>query len=97
MFGVEDVEVEEVWDMETLCFSNQIYGLIFLFKYEPKSREHVPWDSVPDVFFAQQVIPNACATQAILSVLMNCKVNLGQELTNIKEFCRDFNPTVSLN
>ena len=48
-----------------------------------------------EIFFAKQVINNACATQAILSVLMNIddpKIELGSMLTDFKDFCSFFDP-----
>ncbi len=51
------------------CIARPVYGLIFLFKYVGHGAELAappgagPADSA-DVFFAQQIINNACATQA---------------------------------
>lgn len=46
-----------------------------------------------NIFFAKQVINNACATQAILSVLFNTRhpdLRLGATLTDFKEFVGSF-------
>jgi ubiquitin carboxyl-terminal hydrolase L5 len=75
-----------------------VYGLIFLFKYRAGEAPSAPLseDSRADgVFFASQVIQNACATQALLSILMNIEadsteVSLGEELTNMREFTTEF-------
>lgn len=73
-----------------------VHGLIFLFKYvqddEPAGTV-VRDNRLEKIFFAKQVINNACATQAILSILMNCAhqdLKLGQTLTDLKEFCCTF-------
>ena len=80
--------------------SRPIHGLIFLFKWiqgdEPSGN--VVRDSRLDkIFFAQQVINNACATQAILSVLLNCAhpdVELGETLSTFKEFVSSFDSSM---
>lgn len=75
-----------------------MHGLIFLFKWakEDEPSGSIVQDSrLEKIFFANQVIENACATQAILSILMNSKhpdLKLGQTLTELKEFCSSFDP-----
>jgi ubiquitin carboxyl-terminal hydrolase L5 len=98
----------------------KIHGLVFLFKWqqngggssdvndEGKSGPLVGGDAPEDLFFARQVTTNACATQAILSILLNAKeagngdandnsgvnvgMELGETLSNLKAFTSSFPP-----
>lgn len=101
-FGVKGVQVEELYSLDAENFEKikPVHGLIFLFKWfqgdEPAGS--IVQDSRLDkIFFAKQVINNACATQAILSVLLNCKhsdVKLGDTLSSFKDFCQTFDATM---
>lgn len=73
-----------------------VHGLIFLFKWvkddEPLGTV-VKDNRLDNIFFAKQVIQNACATQAILSVLLNVEhpdLSLGTTLTDFKDFTQSF-------
>lgn len=75
--------------------------MIFLFKYptgEKPNADGTPKDGQYDyaaaesLFFAAQTIQNACATQALLSVLLNKDgdVDVGTQLREFKEFTAGF-------
>ena len=87
---VEHVQVEELYSLDDpQLLDDQCHGLIFLFKYDKVTYSTGKEDvrETPGLFFAHQVINNACATQAILSILMNASnVQLGPELSQFKDF-----------
>ena len=68
--------MEELWslDKEQSDALKPVFGLVFLFKWV---KDDTPMGTLVEdsrldkIFFAQQIINNACATQAILSILMN--------------------------
>lgn len=75
-----------------------MYGLIFLFKWDEKlaAEKRATEPPSPSVFFANQVITNACATQAILSILLNRSedIDIGAELREFSQTVKDFPPSV---
>lgn len=98
------MQVEEIYDLQSKC-QGPVYGFIFLFKWieERRSRRKVSTlvddtsviddDIVNNMFFAHQLIPNSCATHALLSVLLNCSnVDLGPTLSRMKDFTKGFSP-----
>ena len=93
-FGVKDIEVQEVYTLEQEI--EECYGLIFLFKYESNAVTNTNGTCIdpmmlPDLWFAKQIVTNACATQAILSVLFNNEnIILGNVLENFKTIVSTF-------
>lgn len=70
--GCDDVSLEELYSIDQLLasdwpFQQDTFGLVFLFKYQQnadtRSGDATMTDADPDgLFFAQQVIQNACAS-----------------------------------
>jgi ubiquitin carboxyl-terminal hydrolase L5 len=106
--GCTTVELEELWslDDDSLQRLGKVLGMIFLFQYQqddgdtttPLARQPLAEDAIPpNVFFAQQVITNACATQAILSVVFNAGLSaeqLGPTLSEFQNFTSTFPPNL---
>ncbi|OTA01996.1 Ubiquitin C-terminal hydrolase [Trichoderma parareesei] len=103
--GVKNVQFEELLtlDPSELLALQPLYGVIFLFKYPtdgPYASASGPQDGVFDhdaaerIFFAAQTIQNACATQALLSVLLNKDgedgggdgVDIGPQMKDFRDF-----------
>ncbi|XP_064109953.1 ubiquitin carboxyl-terminal hydrolase calypso-like isoform X2 [Macrobrachium nipponense] len=93
--GVRGVQVEEIYDLQK-SFEGKVYGFIFLFRWieERRSRRKIVENTdnyvrneavVNNMFFAQQMVPNSCATHSLLSVLLNCSaLDLGPTLSRLK-------------
>jgi len=108
------------WVLANTRKCSPLYGVIFLFKYIGSSStpSSAPQDGTYDtqavenegLFFAAQTIPNACGTQAILSVILNsdhadtgshapedknaAAIDIGPELRDFKDFTTGFPPDI---
>lgn len=89
MPGVQVEELYNMEDTENLQRLKPIYGYIFLFKWvkDPELRNClVEYDA--DLFFSNQIINNACATQAILAVVLNSPLKLRGAVKDFYEFAK---------
>ncbi|PNP84402.1 hypothetical protein FNYG_02031 [Fusarium nygamai] len=93
--GVRNVKAQEIFtiDQDSLAFLPQpVYGLIFLFQYLPGLEEESEEQDATGVWFANQTTSNACATVAMLNIVMNAEgIDLGEKLRTFKESTRDLN------
>ena len=102
-FGVNGVQVEEIYDLKK-PIEGPVYGFIFLFRWieERRARRKLlettdiyqrDENIVNSIFFAHQIVPNSCATHALLSILLNCSnIDLGSTLTRLKNHTADMTP-----
>ncbi|XP_002119457.1 ubiquitin carboxyl-terminal hydrolase isozyme L5-like [Ciona intestinalis] len=101
-FGVLGIQVEEICSLDSDSFKDlkPVHGLIFLFKYDQDMKTEgtiLDQTTQSDIFFAKQVISNACATQAIINILLNTKhkdVVLGSTLEDFRNFTQCFDASM---
>ncbi|XP_026327350.1 ubiquitin carboxyl-terminal hydrolase calypso isoform X2 [Hyposmocoma kahamanoa] len=102
-FGVKGVQVEEIYDLHK-PLESPVYGFIFLFRWIEERRSRRKFvdeiqnfvrdeETINNIFFAQQMVPNSCATHALLSILLNCpNLHLGDTLSRLKHHTVGMNP-----
>ncbi|KOB70360.1 Ubiquitin carboxyl-terminal hydrolase, partial [Operophtera brumata] len=102
-FGVKGVQVEEIYDLHK-PLESPVYGFIFLFRWIEERRSRRKFveqiesyvrdeETINNIFFAQQMVPNSCATHALLSILLNCpNLHLGETLSRLKHHTLCMNP-----
>ncbi|KAF2086290.1 ubiquitin carboxyl-terminal hydrolase [Saccharata proteae CBS 121410] len=95
-FGVQGVKVNEVFGLDEALLAmlpKPVYGLIFLFRYVDDGFENQESTCPENVWFANQIQGNACATVALLNIVMNVPdLDIGPNLESFKDFTKDFTP-----
>jgi ubiquitin carboxyl-terminal hydrolase L5 len=71
--GVRDTQVSEIYSFEAVedWQKEGCQGLIYLFRYTRDEDPRPVVDPPEGMFFARQIVQDACGTQALLSVLLN--------------------------
>nr|OQO31723.1 hypothetical protein B0A51_01071 [Rachicladosporium sp. CCFEE 5018] len=94
--GVSGVKIHEVMslDDEMLATLPQpVHALIFLFRYAETDAEVLETECPEDVWYAEQVPDFACATVAMLNIVMNVAgLALGSELRDFKSLTQPLDP-----
>lgn len=98
--GIRGLELIELYDIEPWATDHlSPRGLIFCFMW--RRDAHRPTDfgdpAAERVWFANQLSDDACATHAILNVVLNCPgVDLGEELRMFRKETEHMSPVVRL-
>lgn len=96
--GIKGLEVVEIYDIEPWAVDHITpRGLFFCFLW--RKDNHRPGDfkdvAAERVWFANQLIDDACASQAILNVVLNCSdVDIGDQLRSFREDTEGMSPVV---
>ena len=83
--------------MQKVVNVRPVHGLIFLFHWKQEPNEEEVELSCPEnLWFANQVIDNSCASLALLNIILNVPdLDIGDHLSQFREFTKDFSPPVS--
>ncbi|KAH0580348.1 hypothetical protein H2248_001851 [Termitomyces sp. 'cryptogamus'] len=96
--GVRDIELVEMYDIEPWATDHlSPHGLIFCFLW--RKDVHRPADfndpAAERVWFANQLSDDACASHAILNVLLNCpEINVGDDLRKFRTDTEKMSPVM---
>jgi ubiquitin carboxyl-terminal hydrolase L5 len=109
--GVSAAQVHEIYSLDLESFHNikyqplsvdhseryrPVHGLIFLFNWKKDANDEEVEMSCPEnIWFANQVIDNACASLALLNIVLNSsQLDIGEHLTQFRQFTADLSPSV---
>ncbi|KAF8063528.1 ubiquitin C-terminal hydrolase [Lyophyllum atratum] len=96
--GVRSIELVEMYDIEPWAVDHlNPRGLIFCFLWRKDAHRPAEFDdpTAERVWFANQLSDDACASHAILNVLLNCPdVDIGDELRRFKHDTEEMSPVM---
>lgn len=96
--GIKNISLVELYDIEPWATDHLgvIHGLVFCFLWKKDIHRPAEFENPEQVWFANQISDDACASHAILNVLLNCPcLDLGRDLQDFKDETKDMSPVVS--
>ncbi|KAG6917208.1 hypothetical protein DXG01_003413 [Tephrocybe rancida] len=96
--GARNIELVEMYDIEPWAVDHlNPHGLIFCFLWRKDAHRPADFDdpAAERVWFANQLSDDACASHAILNVLLNCPdIDLGGELRDFRQDTERMSPVM---
>lgn len=96
--GIRNLELIEMYDIEPWAVDHlNPRGLIFCFLWRKDSHRPTDFDdpAAERVWFANQLSDDACASHAILNVVLNCPdIDIGDPLRSFKQDTERMSPVV---
>lgn len=89
--GAKDFKVQEIYSLDADILDSlpkPVHGLVFLFEYEGDNEpsDGNRQDCPAHLWFANQTTANACATVALMNIIMNAQgAGLGTQLQDFKD------------
>ncbi|ORX61987.1 cysteine proteinase [Hesseltinella vesiculosa] len=92
--GAQGVQVEPLTSVNRCSLFDQqpVFGIILFLHHQARPSKDDMTATNDRLYFANQVIHDAYAVHALLSVLLNCEIQLDKTLVDFKQFTRDFSP-----
>ncbi|TFK25854.1 ubiquitin C-terminal hydrolase [Coprinopsis marcescibilis] len=96
--GIRGIELVEVYGIEPWALDHlKPHGLIFCFLWHKDTHRAADFDdpAADTVWFANQLSDDACATHAILNVVLNCPgIDIGEDLARFKQETEQMSPVM---
>ncbi|KAF9466703.1 hypothetical protein BDZ94DRAFT_1212162 [Collybia nuda] len=96
--GVRNIELVELYDIEPWAVDHlNPHGLIFCFLWRKDNHRPTEFEdpAAERVWFANQLSDDACASHAILNVVLNCpEIDIGVNLQMFKEDTQNMTPVM---
>ncbi|KAJ7595069.1 ubiquitin C-terminal hydrolase [Mycena floridula] len=95
--GIRNLEMVELYDIEPWAVDHlQPHGLIFCFYWKKDTHRAADFDDAAseELWFSNQLSDDACGSCAILNVVLNCEVDIGEELRQFRMETRMMTPVM---